>query len=797
MASPDVAPIDAAMFDGEGDVTDATLDGAETAARESTLVARFEPEPVMGATVPAPGMVPFPSNVYLEADGTVLDALPNFRALRMPQRNEVLTDGFRDLDGFGRNAGAMFVIDGVAPLDGDPLPEVDSATLPQDAVSALAPDATALIFDLDPSVPSSMARVPAVAGWHRLFRTITVMPDGVALKPGRTYAFVLTTGVRASGAGSVALRASPAFVALRDGGAAARQTNAGRVYGPAIDRALALLGAGFDRTRLAALTVITTQTRHRQLRSAADAIRAGRVRPAPTLVTDAMTARPYTVVRFGRSAHPGWTATLEAWLGTPRLAMDGSHLPGEPTAEVEGASVGLAHDAIGAVMTAVFEAPDFRGADGRIAYAADGTPRATRADQRIPVTLVLPRGPVPAGGFPVVQWGHGLGNHRKSILVLANELARRGIATVAIDHITFGQRAYPTDTTTIFNGTYRGPDGIGDRPDYPPGEFFGNLESMVAFRDNLRQAALDQVQLRRLVTNPALDLSWVAAEYGGVAPTLDRTRVGYAGDSLGGIIGTLYSSVEPDVNPVLLNVPGGAFFTAVGADAPTLNGLLNLISGVFGSPRAPMDRFNPLANVLQAVVDGADPASLAAEITAPPSGRPHDVWVVASLWDEIISNRSTALLAREMGLPQLAPALVSAAGLTVLDGPVRANLREGATGAFSQLSPSTHGANIASRYGVRTFATPFPREGEADRFPRAVAPFRIRQPIVGYQRAIGEYFASAFAGRTTISLGSLTVLDDTDDDGFTASEERAASTSDNDPSSHPPGPRAHSRDVGF
>jgi hypothetical protein len=81
--------------------------------------------------------------------------------------------------------------------------------------------------------------------------------------------------------------------------------------------------------------------------------------------------------------------------------------------------------------------------------------------------------------------------------------------------------------------------------------------------------------------------------------------------------------------------------------------------------------------------------------------------------------------------------------------------------------------------------------------PRAEGPFTVRQPIVGFQRAIGEFFASAFAGRATISSAGLPVLDDADDDGFTAREERSAGTSDNDPRSRPSVGNAHPRDVGF
>lgn len=777
--------------------SDATSADATTdAPRAPLFVARFAPQPAAPAPWPAPGSLPFPSDLYLEADGTIDDNLVDFSGLRLPDNGAVLSEALRDLDGFGRNAGALFVLDTPPATPTEPALELDAASLPSTGAASLGAESAAFAFDLDPALDAARARIPVVAGWHRAFHTVTVAPEGLALRPGHRYAFALTSGVRTQGANPVALAPSADFVALRDGDASARSSAAGLRYGPAVDRVLALLGPSFDRGRLVSLAVFTVQTRHRELRAAADAVRAGRVRPAPTLVTDSAAAQPYTVARFGASAHAGWTATLDEWLGTPLRGTDGRELPGEPWPDTEGPSVGMAHDALGAIFTATFEAPDYRGERGRLTLAADGAPVPVRATQRIPVTFALPRGPAPASGFPVLLWGHGLGNHRRSLLALANEMARRGIATVAIDHVTFGQRALPVDTTSLQNGTYRGPDGIGDSAEYPPADFFGNLQSMVVFRDNLRQAALDQVQLRRLVSNPALDLSFVAAEYGGAAPTLDRAHIAYAGDSLGGIIGTLFASIEPGVNPVVLNVPGGAFFTAVGADAPVLNSLLGFLPPVFGAPTSPMDRFHPVSQLLQLAVDSADPASLAAEVTAPPGGgRGHDVWVVASLWDEIIANRSTELLAREMQLPQLLPAALAVEGLPTASGALHGNLPGGATGAFFQLAPSTHGANIAGRYGVRTYAAPFPRAG-SNRFPRVTTPYRIRQPVVAYQRAIAAFLASSFAGNSTLDASALDPRYDLDDDGFTRAQEAAANTSDDDPAARPPG-AGTPRDVGF
>lgn len=731
-------------------------------------------------TAPAPFEIPFPSDVYRRADGTLAD-LSNLSALGIQRNTNLLAAAFRDLDGFGRNSGAMFVVDDPTAPCGGAATEIDPASLAD----------AAFLLDLEPATPDAVVRVPVVAGWQPRFRTITVQPDGVVLAPGHRYAAVLTTGVRARG--GAALSASPAFAAIRDG---ARTGAVAALYGPAIDRAVAGLGAGFDRGRIAAMAVFTTHTRHRQLHAAAGALRAGRYGDAPALVTDAAAVAPYTAARFGAHPHPGWNATLEEWLGPARRVGD-RDLPGWPDETTEGPGGGMAHDALGAIITGTFAAPDFRGPDGAFTLGPDGAPTGTPRVANIPVTFALPRGPVPAAGFPVVIWGHGLSSQRRSMLAVVNELARHGLATAAIDVVTFGQRAYPVDVASLQAGSYRGPDGFGDQAEYSPVAFFGNLRTLPAMRDNLRQAVLDFVQLRRLVGNASLDLSFAADEYGGRAPSLDRAHVAYVADSLGGVLGTMFAAVEPGVDPFVLNVPGGAFFTAVATDAPTIGVLVGTVPPLlFGAPSdAPIDRFHPVMNLLQMAIDGADPACFAAEVTRLEGRRPHDVWVVESLWDEVMSNRSTDLLALAMGLPQMVPAR-AVPGLTAVGARVSANLAGGATGAFFQCVPCTHGGNIAGRYSVRRYETPFPRDA-APRFPALRTTYRVREPIVAYQTAIADFLTSAFAGSAAISVEAMPTLHDLDDDGWTDAEEDAAGTSTGDPTAHPGGAPPHTRDVGF
>ena len=72
----------------------------------------------------------------------------------------------------------------------------------------------------------------------------------------------------------------------------------------------------------------------------------------------------------------------------------------------------------------------------------------------------------------------------------------------------------------------------------PPRDLIGN-------RDGLRQTVVDLMQLVRVI------------ETGGI-PGLDRHRIYYAGQSFGGIYGTMFLAVEPSVRAGVPNVPGGS-----------------------------------------------------------------------------------------------------------------------------------------------------------------------------------------------------------------------------------------------
>jgi len=77
---------------------------------------------------------------------------------------------------------------------------------------------------------------------------------------------------------------------------------------------------------------------------------------------------------------------------------------------------------------------------GLIAVLPSGRP-ATPRTVTIPFTLTLPRTPPPEDGYPLVLYGHGLGeDHRGFLRTAAAPLAERGVAVIGLDPPLQGTR---------------------------------------------------------------------------------------------------------------------------------------------------------------------------------------------------------------------------------------------------------------------------------------------------------------------------------------------------------------------
>jgi dienelactone hydrolase len=679
---------------------------------------RFE-LPASGA--PAFGDVPWPSDLYLGQTGGV-GVVPGLE--RVAAHHDSIQEGLSALDGFGRSTGALFSVDA----------SVDPESLPRTWDEASAADASARIVDVDPSSPLRGTRYPALAKPLDSLGLVAVIPvPGVVLPPGVRHAVLLTTHARtAGGAPLVAARALGAIAA------GSRSDAAGALYGEAID-ALVASGEIATRGQIAGLAVFRTSNRVRELPELRARLGA---RSEPELLLGA-SAAPYTSVVFGVGGPVG----LGDWLGKPDKDEHGREWPGGDNPG------GIAHDQIAVVAHGAFVAPSFLDPKTR-RFEKDGSGVYVLAqpDATVPVTLVIPKAPAPASGYPVVINGHGLSNDRGSMLSVANELCRAGFAVIGIDDVLHGARGGVADEENNFPGTYLGPDGIPDEKPLPI-KFFAGFSDFVAVRDNFRQTVLDQTSLVRLIQSAKLDLAGLAPAAGGATPKLDPKRVYWSGGSLGGMMGTMTVAVEPEIRAAALQVPGASFVQLITTSSAKVSPLVTtLAGGTFGiQGEEVMDEFHPVGTLLAMVTEAGDPIGYAPHVLGEPitARTPPDLLVTYAVGDEVMPNIATVALMRALGVELATPALDAVPGLVSRAGPVSGNVK-GRTAVAVQYAPANHGLGYG-RWDTREFVPGVPLDGD-ERFPALSASFRIEMPIREHVAELVTFLSTANAGKAVVEV---------------------------------------------
>ncbi len=314
-------------------------------------------------------------------------------------------------------------------------------------------------------------------------------------------------------------------------------------------------------------------------------------------------------------------------------------------------------------------------------------------------TLAVPNGTMPAAGFPVTIFGHGITRDRDDFLAIVNALAIQGQATLASDAPFHGERssctlsgayltaayaaAHPNapvvlsdddacaDPTTMkcdedplvgrcvardpskriacpmpaqladstgtlgcaslkmgaceADGKCEGGDlarDAGGRPVISGWNMF-STSNLFATRDNFREQVIDLAQLVQVLraTVPTSLANRIASAGGMGAGTIDLTTINYVGQSLGGILGTLFNAVSPDTMNVVLNVAGGDLPSLLEAPsfAPQRAALVDALSKQVPPVTPGTPAFDQFLATAQWVLDPADPANLAWRLVHPPA----------------------------------------------------------------------------------------------------------------------------------------------------------------------------------
>jgi dienelactone hydrolase len=417
------------------------------------------------------------------------------------------------------------------------------------------------------------------------------------------------------------------------------------------------------RARVVAATVFTTLSTTSILEKIRNQVKAARVAPVD-----------FRIGANGERAvfpfSPAVTALQHRQVGTSAFV----DVP-VPTILLTGVLPGTG--AIGQLAYGRFTSPNYLTAGAFLTPVGTRTGRpVAHGTSAIYFSLFTPASPRPPGGWPVAIVGHGFGDSREGLpLTIAGSLAAQGIATLAINVVGHGGGPLGTITVTTPTGAVTFPSG-GRGVDQNGDAAIDGTEGVSAVRpntlrgstDGLRQTITDLMQLVREIQT-GIDVD------GDRRADLDASRIYYMGQSFGGIYGTMFLAIEPDVRVGVPNVPGGPaieiirlspfFRDSLFAPAAALRGLINNPSGA--TPGAQVIENLPLrdepprintvtgAMALQTLVDRShwaaqvgDPVSFAPHLRKSPlpGVRAKSVIIQFAKGDQIVPNPTQTALVR-------------------------------------------------------------------------------------------------------------------------------------------------------
>ncbi|AKT39244.1 hypothetical protein [Chondromyces crocatus] len=294
-----------------------------------------------------------------------------------------------------------------------------------------------------------------------------------------------------------------------------------------------------------------------------------------------------------------------------------------------------------------FEVPTFLRDDDSIEHDADHVPVLQTPNKSYPFTLLVPK-KAADGPLPLVVLGHGIFGSGRSFLTSGGDGA-------AIQQIANDQGAVVIATDWI---------GLSENDLERLIQIADSLDKIHLVTDRLQQGIINALALTRLARGALKDDAQVKPTDG---PLLDLDQTYYWGASLGGIQGSSFISLSPDIARAAFGVPGSAWSTMISRSSvfPPIK--------VFLQPHYP-DPLDFLFGVtlIQARFDHSDPVNVSRlmfrePLPDAPPGRL--VVLQEAIGDSQVPNLTTEILARAMGVKQLSPPVYDVFGLEQVTSP--------------------------------------------------------------------------------------------------------------------------------
>ena len=304
-----------------------------------------------------------------------------------------------------------------------------------------------------------------------------------------------------------------------------------------------------SRDKVVAATLFTTQSISADLAKIMRQIKLSTPAPADFMVGTSASGpvralfpvSGLTAIRFERQIGTAPSFAAPAFLPTPSLGV----VPG----------------AVGQIAYGKFRSPDYETAAKYIPATGtlSGQPQVQGTNE-LGFQLFLPSGAKPAGGWPVVIFGHAFGDSMYGApWTVAAMLASQGIATISINVVGHGGGPLgmltvlrPARAPVLINAGGRGIDQDGNGSiDSTEGSSAAPPRTVISSRDGLRQTVVDIMQLVREI-EVGMDVD------GDGSADLNAQRIYYVGQSFGGIYGTILLGIEPNIQAGVPNVAGGS-----------------------------------------------------------------------------------------------------------------------------------------------------------------------------------------------------------------------------------------------
>ena len=282
-------------------------------------------------------------------------------------------------------------------------------------------------------------------------------------------------------------------------------------------------------------------------------------------------------------------------------------------------------------IEAVLEVPvylDDPGIGGTLVLDDDELP-VRQGVTEYPFLVLVPRSTTPDSPATPIQFGHGLFGRRDAAEGLGREANAANLISFSMDWIGMSRDDVPVIGAAIASG---------------------NVENFATVPDRLQQSMVNLHVLARTIVGSLLAEPELQVDG---RPLYDPTALYYVGGSQGGIFGTTYLALSPDIERGVLAVPGQAFSLML----PRSIHFDPFAQGIGLAFSDPLD-MPALVGFAQMLWDRAEPNGYAHHLRSDnllPGVPAKRVLLIEAIGDHQVPNLSTHLLARSIGARHLAP----------------------------------------------------------------------------------------------------------------------------------------------